>query len=111
MPKILLHLISLILEGTLEYDKVSDKSKRLALNIAQVIRFNAVKTKRSSHDSNFRHSATNEPPLLSKIGLLIHSKTRKISVVDDLAKEGLSIGYKRVLEIEETIAQKICEKI
>ena len=52
VPKILLHLISLILEGTLEFDKVLDNSRKLALNIAQLIRFNSVKTKRRSQDSN-----------------------------------------------------------
>ena len=42
--------------------------------------------------------------------MLAHSKTRKKSIVDDLADEGLGIGYKRVLEIEETITQQLCEK-
>ena len=64
VPKELVHLFGLILEGTSEYEKFSGNSKRLAVNIAQIIRFNAVRTKRPSENAHIRHSKTNEPPLL-----------------------------------------------
>ena len=104
------HLVSLILEGTSQYDKVSGNTQRVSVNLSQLLRFNAVKTKRNMGDCHIRHSTTNEPSLPAKIGLLIHTKTRKKSIVNDLAAEGLSITYNRVQEIKEAIGQQICEK-
>ncbi len=110
VPKELIHLVSLILEGTSQYDKISGNTQKIAINLSQLLRFNAVKSKRKMGDSHTRHSTTNEPPLPAKIGLLIHAKTRKKSIVDDLAAEGLSVTYKRVQQIQETIGQQLCEK-
>ena len=59
---------------------------------------------------HIRRSTTNQPILSAKIGLLIHSKTRKKSIVNNLAAEGLSVTYNRVQEIQETTGQQICEK-
>ena len=53
---------------------------------------------------------TNEPPFPVKIGLLVHAKTRKMSIVEKLAEEGLSISYNRVKDIQETITKQLCKK-
>ena len=61
-------------------------------------------------DSHFRHSKANEPQLPIKTGLMIHSQTRKKSIVNDLAAEGLSVTCNRVQEIQDSIGQQLCEK-
>ena len=91
VPKELIHLVSLILEDASQYHKVSSNIQGIAINLSQLIRFNAITTKRNTADSHNRNSTTNEPPLPVKVGLLIHSKTRKKSIVNDLAADGLSV--------------------
>ena len=45
VPKELIHLVSLILEGTSQHQQVSRNTHVIAVNLSQLIRFNAVKTK------------------------------------------------------------------
>ena len=82
VPDSLYHLIALILEANVDVSNL----KSITLNIAQLVRFNAVKSKRSA-TSSIRHSKTNEHPFPVKIGLLVHAKTRKKSIVEKLAEE------------------------
>ena len=110
VPRELIYLVSLILEGNSQSDKVSGNTHRIALNLSQLVRFNAVRTNRNDGGCFVRHSATNEPPLPVKVGLLIHARTRKKSIVNALAAEGLSITYNRVQDIQEAIGQQICKK-
>ena len=85
--------MSLILEGTSQQQQVSGKTHAIAVNLSQLIRFNAVKTKRELGDSHFCHPKANEPPLPIKTSLMIHSQTTKKSIVNDLAAAGLSVTY------------------
>ena len=110
VPKELIHFVSQILEGKSQHQQVSGNSHAIAVNLSQLIRFNAVKTKRKLGDSHFRHSKANEPPLPIKTGLMIHSQTRKKSIVNDLAAAGLSVTYNRIQEIQDSIGQQLCEK-
>ena len=110
MPNHLVHIIGLILEGTTEYDKISNINESVAINIAQLIRFNAVKTKRRDRLNKVRHSVTNEPPLPVTISLMIYAKKRKKSIIENLAAAGLSITYSRVQEIQDTIGKQLCQK-
>ena len=79
------------------------------MNLSQLIQFNTVRKKRRSLD-NVQHSKTNKPAFPVKIGLLIHSATRKKSLINELANDGLSINYQRVMEIQEDITQYLCTK-
>ena len=79
----LIHLVSLILEGTSQHQQVSENTHAIAVNLSQLIRFNAVKTKRKLGDSHFRHSKANEPILPIKTDLMIQSQRRKKSIVND----------------------------
>ena len=110
LPKKLIHLVSLVLEGTSQHQQVLRNAHAIAVNLSQLIRYNAVKTKRKLGDSHFRHSKANEPPLPIKTGLMIHSQTRKKSVVNDLEAAGLSVTYNRIQEIQDSIGQQLCEK-
>ena len=100
----------MILERTSQYQQVSGKIHAIAVNLSQLIQFNAVKTKRKLGDSHSRHSKANEPPLPIKTGLMIHSQMRKKSIVNDLAAAGLSATYNRIQEIRDSIGQQLCEK-
>ena len=107
IPIQLLHLLGLILEGSKNYDTVTDSTEGIALNLAQLVRFNAVKRKRSS--TNVRRSKSNEPPFPVQVGLSLHARTREKSVIEFLSERGLCIGYDRVLEIEDTITAQVCK--
>ena len=95
----LLRLVSLIMNAV----------ESLTLNMAQILCFNSVKGKRRCSGS-VKHSRINEPPLPVKIGLMIRAKTRKKGLVEALASEGLSISYKRVEEIQNSIVTQLCAK-
>ena len=92
VPLPLLNLISLIIDGKTTIEKASSNAAAIATNLAQLIKFNALKTKRRSNGF-LRHSITNEPPIATKIGLMVHSKTCKRSMVEKFAVEGLSVSY------------------
>ena len=110
VPKGLIHLVSLILEGTSQHQQVSGNTNAIAVNLSQLIWISAVKAKRKLGDLHFRHYKANEPPLPIKTGLVIHSQSRKKSIVNDLAAAGLSVTYNRIQEIQDSIGQQLCEK-
>ena len=91
VSKQLLLLIYSILEDSKDFE-FSNSTLDLSLKLAQLIRFNTVKTKRKGN--NFRHSKDNEPPFPVKVGLSIHSKTREKSLIDDLFSMGPIIRKK-----------------
>ena len=69
----MLNLVSLILDGELAIENLSTNAETATTNLAQLLRFTAVKTKRGC-DGFLRHSQCNEPPLPVKTGLLVHAK-------------------------------------
>ena len=107
VPIQLLHLLGLILEGVKNYDTVTDSTEGIALNLSQLVHFNAVKTKRSS--ANVRRSKVNEPPFPVQVGLSLHAQTREKSVIEFLSKRGLCIAYERILDIEDNITAQVCK--
>ena len=100
----------MILEDKPYHEVSTGNFQSLAVKLSQTIRFNAVKTKRKSAEVNVRHLTQNEPPLPAKVGLMIHLKTRKKSIVNDLAADGLSVSYNRVLQIQDSIGRQLSEK-
>ena len=105
----LLNLVSLILDEKSSFDNLSTNANSIVVNLAHLLWFNAVKIKWRL-DGFVEHSKTNEPPLPVKVGIMVHSKTRKKSLVEKLSKEGLSISYKGVEEIESWITKRLCFK-
>ena len=76
-PFSLKRLIMMILEVSSVEDIKSTKTSKIANNISQIIRFNAVKHRRKQDVTVSRHSAKSEPPLPVSIGLMVYNKTRK----------------------------------
>ena len=109
LPIHLLRLLALILEGCKNFDKISSSTEDIVVKLAQMVKFNAVKTiRRNTVSNNRRYSKHNEPPLPALIGLSIHLRTRKKDIVEFLASQGLSISYGRVIEIEDDITKQLC---
>ena len=70
-----------------------------------------VRPKPEAHSSSSapikrRHSHFHEPPVPVYIGLNIHTSMRSKTMIEQFEKLGVSISYKRVLEIEKYISQK-----
>ena len=57
-----------------------------------------------------RHSSSNEPPLPVAVRLIVYVRTRKKSLVNQLAHEGLSISYKRIKSIQRCNNNQLCSK-
>lgn len=108
VPYSLIKLISLIMEGGNHDSKMAESTKKIATNIAQLIRFNSVKHTRKESTIQLRHSKKNEPPLPVLVGLMVHMKTRKKSLINRLASEGICITYDRVKSIQKNICNQIC---
>ena len=76
VPLPLLNLVSVILDGETAIENAWTNAETVAANLAELRRFNAIKTKRRCNGF-LRHSKSNLPPLPVKIELLVHAKTRK----------------------------------
>ena len=57
-----------------------------------------------------RHSPEREPPLPLYIGLNLHSQTRRKTLVDNMAKLGISVSYDRVCQVENNLAVSVCQQ-
>ena len=101
----------MILEGTNIIASNSDnKTRDIVLQIAQLVKFNAIKKVRESNVKNIRHSEKQETALPVYTGLLVHLQTRKKSIIDKLYSLGLSISYNRVDEIQSAMTKQACDK-
>ena len=106
VPKSLLVLLRMILEGININSESSYATNQAALSLAQLIKFNSVKSKRSEPTIRPRHTLSEETPLPVYLGLMIHSKSRMKGVIKKLATLGLSISYNRVSEIQEQVMKQ-----
>ena len=107
IPVSLLALVAMILYGpniTKQYDYES--MPQPALTISQLLMYNCLHRKKTASTS--RHSIEHETPLPVYLGMMIHTKTRKRTLVDTLFDLGLCISYDRVLEISTNLGNNIC---
>ena len=110
VPAPLLKLVAMILEGGNPDRILSEALQKVSVNIAQLIQFNCVKEKRREGITELRHSKKNEPPLSVLIGLMVHAKTGKRKLVEELSGQGVSISYEQVHEIQRSISNQVCRK-
>ncbi len=75
------------------------------MSISQLIYFNI--KGHFKEKSKKRHGKNHEPPLPVYLGLKIHTHTRSKYLVNFLCNLGLSVSYKRVLELEEQLAGSV----
>ena len=95
-----MRFINMVLNGS-NVDSSDKKRSSSALTIAQLSQFNTEKHKNKSK--------SNETLLPLNMGLIVHSRTRKKSLIEELNKYGISISYKRILEIQNSITNQLCK--
>ena len=61
--------------------------------ISQLLMYNSMVRHHKDVTSITRHSKERETPLPIYLGVMIHTKTRKRELVDDLFELGISVSY------------------
>ena len=103
VPKSLIALISMIMDGPNIKKKDTDEVRQATLSLAQLLEYNS-HVRRRQGSTGSHHSKDRETPLPIYIGTMIHGHTRKRELVDILFYLGLSISYNRVLDISTDMA-------
>uniref|UniRef100_UPI00358DDBC2 uncharacterized protein isoform X2 n=1 Tax=Myxine glutinosa TaxID=7769 RepID=UPI00358DDBC2 len=72
--------------------------------------FNSCARRRKSTGSvqSTKHSHNRETPVPVYLGVMMHTKTRRRDLVDELYRLGVSIAYDRVLSISSELGNNIC---
>ena len=112
IPRSLITLVSLLLNGTSIEDQEVQESQS-CLSIAQLVCFNAKKKIHKNQHLDLKLKRTNrnrEMPLPLYLGIKLHTQTRNKVLVEQLHSLGLSVNYKRVLQIEKNLAHSVTEK-
>ena len=84
-----------------------------ALAIAQMLKFNCIKHNREHPTTGLvtaRHSAEQETPVPTYVGMMLHAHTRKRELIDRLSHRGMSISYTRVLELSAQMGNSACQQ-
>ena len=105
VPKSLLVLLRMKLQGKNINSKPSYATNQAALSLAKLIKFNCV-SKRRETTIRPRHTLSQKAQLPVYLGLMIHSKTRMKKEIEKLATLCLSITYNRVSEIQEQVMKQ-----
>ena len=113
VPESLLTLIKMLLYGSnIENQSECNESKdRKVTSLCELLYFNAIKNDKPIKDSgSSRHNIDKETPTAIYVAMLIHAKTRSKDIIDKLHNLGLCISYKRLMEIQNKIANSVCTK-
>ena len=98
LPSALLQFVCMIEHGADIQSQLRYGATPTDLAMAQLLQYNCFS--QSTEDCRtHRHSRDREPPFPIYVGMAVHAKTRKRHLVDMLHEHGLSIPYKRVLDI------------
>ena len=108
LPNVLWQLVQLIIGGSIREFLISPITVRLNIGGSQIIRYNLTKYQQPTSVTLQRHSLSNEPLWPIAVRLMVSMKTRKKSVTDQLACEGLSVNYQCVKKIQKVICKKLC---
>jgi hypothetical protein len=98
VPKSLVALVAMIMDGPNIMNKVTEKVRQATLSMAQLLQYNSY-VKRRPSSTGTHHNKNRETPLPIYLGMMIHANTRKRELVDTLFHLGLSISYDRVMDI------------
>ncbi len=102
IPPLLKSLVSILIN---RQDIICASESQASLTIAQLIYFNA--KSKCNQVSATRHVKDREPPLPIYLGLQVHTLTRSKSLVNSLYALGVSVSYKRVMELEDQLASAV----
>ncbi len=113
LPASLKTLVFMLIEGPSIVLQTASPIRQEALTIAQIIKFNCVKHRRSSRTSvsnEIRHQKQQETPLPLYAGLMIYGQTSKRSLIDNLFHLGICASYDRVLRISTDLSNAVCDR-
>jgi hypothetical protein len=89
VPDALLALIRMILKYLSIKTQAHSRSNAAALTLAQLIKFNSVKRRRTDSEvTSVRHKNERETPIPISIGHMLHAETKKRDLVDKLPHLG-----------------------
>lgn len=109
IPKLLIALIEMILQGPSIKQQNEGLSFQPALSIVQLIKFNSVHQRRQlDSEASFRHSLQQETPLPVYISMMLHAATRKKKVIDKLFELGLCVSYQRMQQLCTQVSNTVC---
>ncbi len=108
VPHILSSFIDMVLCGpSVKHHKVEDQ-KSVALCIAELLIYNAVKKTPTKSVTNIRHKADRETPLAIYIALKVYGATEHSEdTINRLHELGICISYARVREISKVMANSV----
>ena len=106
IPPSLKTLVAMLLNGPNASHHDATVSQA-CLTISQLVYFNA--KDKTSVTTKPRHCNAREPPLPLYIAINSHTQTRSKQMVSTWHKLGLSISYKRVVEVENKVASSVCK--
>lgn len=89
--------------------KSSVKDPQACLTLTQLLIHNS-KKKGGPETTHPRSSPDCEPPLPLYVGLSLHTQTRSKTLVNQMANLGISVSYKRVMQVENDLAASQCEQ-
>ena len=90
------------------YIDQTSRNSQACLPICQLIRFNSKEKPKVAEKPH--HQKTKEPLLPLYIGLSVHTQTRSKKMLTYLHELGISVSYKRVLEVEDWLTNAVCEQ-
>ena len=112
VPSRLRALVSMVLDGPSIKDQMADTTSAALAN-AQMLKFNCIKDNRAHPTIGLvtaRHSAVQETPVPTYVGMMLHAHTRKRELVDRLSHLGMSISYTRVIELSAQMWNSACQQ-
>ena len=108
LPHFVNSFVDTLLHGQ-NYVTSNEYLEQNVLTIAQLIIQNSIKRVRKDSTSCV-FNISRESPISTYLGLMVHAKTRKKGVIEELNELGLSIPYKRVLSITDSLSATVLKE-
>ena len=105
VPRVLVALVSMLLEGPNIQNQSCKSAARtkIAVSLAELLQFNAVKAPVASESSSIRHVQCRETPLPIYTAFKLHSHTRNKGIIGTFHRYGLCILYDRFLSLSASM--------
>ena len=109
LPPSLLQFVCMIEHGVDIESQLQFGATTTDFALAQLLQYNCFAKSKEGIQTQ-RHATDRETPLPIYIGLSIHGKGRKKELIESLHEQGLSISYKRVLEISAQLGDAVVKR-
>ena len=88
-----------------------DAKEKIACNISQLLIYNTSKgTHHAVKTAALRHNKERETPFPLYHGLKLHGRGRDRKLIEIDHEQGISVSYKRVMEVKRGIARAVCAR-